>query len=71
MTDHTVAQRFLAERDALKCHGNCRFVTLFGSCDEPAFFREQGTMGRDIHLVPWRSCLFTPSRWQPREGDES
>lgn len=57
-----------AELAALKCCGNC------GSyCRIPMTHRyycaEGATSAENGHsMTPWSDCLFTPSRWTPREA---
>jgi len=62
-----------AERDALKCCGNCVHYTqdpdFVGECDasgavDPA--RQAFADGR--YLASHYCCIFAPSCWQPREG---
>lgn len=58
------ARRLEAERDALRGCGNCNRVQ----------YTTKGWMcqmdGEPYTTVPTWSCIWGPSRWQPREGGE-
>ena len=62
-----------AERDALRCCGNCGHYEqdpdFVGECDASGMVAEEHQAFADgRYLVCHHVCIFTPGSWQPRDG---